>query len=337
MFYILHGENELARTETLTALVKKMGAGEFAQMNTTRLDGKHLTLGELQYACDAVPFLSERRLVIVENLLARLDPRAKKGGDGETETESNADLAKGLKEYLPRLPETARLVFLETKSLAKNNPLLKFAEAAGKDGATVREFKPPHERELPHWIQERVQAKGGTIEPDAVKELAGHIGADFRLLDNEIEKLLVYRGGKHPTIRAEDVRALVPAVRETSIFELVDALGEKQTPRALKLLHSQLDHKADPLYLFAMIVRQIRMILQIKDLAARGLTRDRASAQAQLTPFVAEKVWEQALLFTLPQLEEMYQKLLETDVAIKTGKSDPTVALDLLVVELTRG
>ncbi len=337
MYYILHGENELARTEQLNVLRKQMGQDEFAALNTTRLDGRALRLSELQYACDAVPFLASKRLVIVDDLLARFNPRAKKddAADEATDEEANPLLAKDLKEYLTRLPGPTRLVFVETKKLAANNPLLKHADAAGESVAYVRDFPAPKDSELPTWIQKRVKDKAGTIEGDAVRDLATFIGADLRLLDNEIEKLLTYRG--KGAIRSEDVRLLVAAVRESNIFELVDAIGRKETKQALKLLHAQLDQREEPLRLFGMITRQVRIILQMKDLAARGVTLIKATEQLKMHSFPAEKAWKQAMNFSMPQLEAMYRKLLETDLAIKTSASEPIVALDTLIVEMTRG
>ncbi|MBI3912723.1 MAG: DNA polymerase III subunit delta [Chloroflexi bacterium] len=336
MYYIFHGDNELARTEQLKALRNKMGADEFAALNTTHLDGKALRLGELQYACDAVPFLGDKRLVIVENFLARFDPRPKKDAEASgAAEEANPNLAKDLKEYLTRLPATTRLVFVESKKLFANNPILKHANATGRPTAIVSEFSAPSEKELPAWIRERVQAKGGTIEPDAVRELAAYVGTDLRLLDNEIEKLLTYRG--KGAVRAEDVRLLVAAVRESNIFDLMDAIGHKETSKALKLLHAQLDHKADERALLGMFVRQVRLLLSMRDYAARGMTLERANAQLKLHPFAAGKAWEQALNFSPAQLAAMYHQLLETDLAIKTSQSEPIVALDTLIVEMTRG
>lgn len=334
MYYILHGEDEFSRTEQVRKFRAQMGDPQFADLNTAWFDGRKATLGELQHACDAVPFLSDKRLVIVEGMLARFDPRHGKRDDEGEETveEANPALAKDLKEYLTRLPETTRLVFVESKTLAKNNPILKQAES-DKKNAHVKEFEEPKARDLPKWIRERVKEKGGAIEPDAVEELAAHVGTDLRLIDNEIEKLLTYRNGQ--AIRAQDVRALVASVRESDVFALVDALGHRETGAALKLLHAQLDHNAAPGYLLSMIVRQFRLLLQMRDLAARGKTLDAAREQLKLHPFVAEKTWKQSLNFTLPQLEAIYQKLLDVDVAIKTGRSEPIVALDVLIVELT--
>lgn len=335
MYYIFHGEDEFSRTEQISKFRAQMGDPQFADLNTSVFDGRKVTLGELQHACDAVPFLSDRRLVIVEGMLTRFDPRRGKSDaeEGELrEEETSPALAKELREYLVHIPETTRLVFIESKTLAKNNPILKHA-ADDKKNAFVKEFEEPKPRALPRWIQDRVKEQGGTIEPGAIEVLAAHVGADLRLLDNEINKLLTYRNKQ--AIRAEDVQTLVASVHESDVFALVDALGHRETGAALKLLHAQLDHNAAPGYLLSMIVRQFRLLLQMKDLAARGQTLDAAREQLKLHPFVAEKTWKQALNFSLPQLEAIYQRLLDVDVAIKTGRTEPMVALDVLIVELT--
>lgn len=334
-YYIFHGEDEFSRSEQIKKFRAQLGDPQFADLNITQFDGRKLALSELTHACDAVPFLSDKRLVIVEGLLARLEPRRKKSDDDtseEIEVETNPDLAKELVAYLPRLPETTRLVFVEAKTLAKNNPVLKYAASDAR--AHVKEFSAPDARALPKWIDARVKQKGGVIEAEAVGELAAHLGNDLRLLDNEIEKLLTYRAQQ--PIRAEDVRALVASVTESSVFDLVDALGRREAERALRLLHDQLAHNAAPVYLLTMITRQFRLLLQWRDLAERGMSFDQVTAQLKLHPFVARKTAEQARNFTLPQLEAIYQKLLDVDIAIKTGRSEPMLALDLLVVELTR-
>jgi DNA polymerase-3 subunit delta len=335
VYYIFHGEDEFSRTEQVNQLRAKMGDPQFADLNTAQFDGRKVSLSELTHACDAVPFLSDKRLVIVEGMLARLEPRRKKSEDeaGEqVEEEANPGLAKELAAYLTRLPETTRLIFVESKTLAKNNPILK--HAAEDKNAYVKEFTALTERALPKWIQDRVESKGGAMAADAVNELAAHIGNDLRLLDNEIEKLLTYRANQ--PVRGEDVRALVAAVSESNIFDLVDAIGRRETARALKLLHDQLAHNAAPIYLLSMITRQFRMLLQLRDLAERGKTTEQAAAQLKLHPFVAKKTADQARNFSLLQLEAIYQKLLDADIAIKTGRHEPILALDLLVAELTR-
>jgi DNA polymerase III subunit delta len=335
MYYVYHGEDEFSKTEQVKKLRTEMGDPQFADLNTVQFDGRKVGLSELTHACDAVPFLSDRRLVIVEGMLARFEPHRKKdetGGEGGIEEETNPGLAKELSDYLTRLPESTHLVFVEPRTLAKNNPILKHS-ASAKSGS-VREFSAPDMRDLPQWIRERVKNKRGTIEPNAVNELAAHVGNDLGLLDNEIEKLLTYRANE--PIRLDDVRALVPLVNESSIFDLVDAIGRRETTRAMQLLHDQLNHNAAPIYLLSMITRQFRILLQLRDYLERGKSADQAATQLKVNPFVARKTWGQAMNFALPQLEAIYQRLLDTDIAIKTGRSEPVLALDLLVVELTQ-
>lgn len=335
MYYIFHGEDEFTRSEQVKALREKMGDPQFADLNITWLDGRKTTVSEIAHACDAMPFLLDKRLIIVEGMLTRLEARGK-GKDEEEpgDEQPTSGVAKELIAYLDRLPESTRLVFVEPKSLAKNNAVLKHADAArDKKNAHIKEFAKLKPRDVPGWIQKRVQAKHGKMDLPAVHALADHVGADLRLLDNEIEKLITYRRGE--TVTANDVRELVAAVQESSVFDFVDALGKRQAKTALDLLHHQLEHGNEVPPLFGMVVRQFRLLLQMKDLATRGMTLEAAIQQTKLHPYPAQKVWEQSSNFTLPRLEEIYRRLLETDIAIKTGRSEPLVALDVLVVELT--
>ncbi len=331
MIYVLHGEADLLRAEELKVLRDKWSDKQLGDLNTVVLDGKQLTIGKLRHHCDAIPFLSDSRVVIVENLLSRFEPR-RGDKDSQEETESNPALKQEWLDYMPRVPVTTNLVFIESGALAKNNAALKFLEGAKKN-AVVKKFDPPNERGLPDWILKRVEGKGGQIEYSAANELALYVGNDLRAVDNEIEKLLAYRPGDK--IRREDVQALVAPIHEQTIFELVDALGKRQTDHALKLLHEQLAHNAAPPYLMAMITRQFRLLLQIRDLQMRGLS-DSLAEKLKLNPYYARKLSDQAQNFSVEQLEMIYHKLLEVDVAMKTSRGDPEVALDVLTVELTR-
>jgi DNA polymerase III subunit delta len=334
MYYIFHGEDDLGRAQELKKLRGKMGDPQFADLNTTTLDGRTASLGEIRHHADAIPFLSDKRLVIVEGLLARFNPqkRKKETDAGQSmEDESDPEFAASLSEYLSKLPETTRLIFVEPKTLPKTNPILRLA-LKDRVNAHVKFFGRPHADELADWIVANVEAKGGRIEFAAANDLAIFIGADLRALDNEVEKLMAYRPGE--AIRRDDVRALVAPAQEQSIFEMTDAMGKRDVKTALELLHDQLSHSAEPLYLLAMIARQFRLLLQVRDLATRGLSGEAIRARLGLHPYVARKIFDQARNFSMDQLEASYRKLLDVDIAMKTGHGEPGVNLDVLVVEL---
>ena len=341
MFYIFHGEDEFGRAEEMARLRGQMAGGDaaMADLNTSVLDGNRLTMSELHHACDAIPFMADRRLVIVRGLLARLSPGAKDKGSrvkqgGKQAWGKRAFLAE-LATYLPLLPPTTRLFFVEGKTLPPSHPILKVAQAEDQKGrGFVKHFKLPKDRELPGWIRQRARDKGGEIKPQAVTLLAALVGNDLRLLDQEIEKLLLYCAGRPTTLA--DVRTLVSRAREASIFDMVDCVGQRQADRALRLLHGLLEDGREPLYVLAMLARQVRILIQVSELGGKGLTKSEIAKQLKLHPFVVGKGLTQARNFNMAQLEAAHACLVRTDWLIKSGKMDDVLALDTLVVDLTQ-
>ncbi len=341
MYYIFHGEDEFGRAEAVAQLREKLAERDpaMADLNTNILDGRKITAGELRHACDTIPFMADRRLVIVYGLLGRLASgrRAKKGAEPDSDEEPawKREFLSELCDYLPTLPPTTRLIFVETRVLPASNPILKLAKATGEpNGAFVKAFALPKDGDLPNWIRRRTWDKQGEISHEAVVMLAALVGGDLRLLDQEIEKLLLYTDGKQ--ITATDVKTLVSRAREASIFDLVDSIGLCQTDRALLLLHRMLDDLAAPLYLLSMIARQIRILMQISELQGQGLNEREIATRLKLHPFVTKKGLAQIQNFDKAQLQEAHRRLVEADWSIKTGKTEDVLALDLLVVDLSR-
>jgi len=159
--------------------------------------------------------------------------------------------------------------------------------------------------------------------------LAINVGNDLDLLDQEIEKLLLYKNGE--SIEPEDVTLLCPYVAEASIFDLVDAMGNRNGKIAAQILNKKLDEGTDPSYLFAMVVRQFRLLIQAKELTEEGCQQSEISNRLNIHAFVAGKVMQQSHNFDSTQLEEIYDHLLEIDVGAKTGRTELTTSLSLLV------
>jgi len=324
--YVFHGADELTRAETLADFKRRLGPPDTVDLNTTLLDGATLTLAKLRHACDAVPFLAEKRLVIVQGLLTQLTARK----DRELSTAQGEFLA-ALADYLPRLPQTARLVFVEDRPLPAAHPILQLVQR--EPWGYVKRFDPPRAQDLPRWIEKRVRRHGGEIEPRAAAQLAALVGTDLRLLDQEIVKLVTYTAAGRP-ITTADVDEVVPYAQAAIVFDLVDALGQRDGRTAAQALHRLLDAGEHPLGLLAMIARQFRLLIQVKELKAEGAAPRDVAQALRLHPFPARKLYHQATHFTGAQLEAVYRHLLDTDVAIKSGEIETEVALDLLVAGL---
>lgn len=330
MIFLFHGDEEYGKTERINAL--KVGLGDLVDINTTELDGRSVTYQELQHHCDVPPFLGEYRLVIVNNLLSRLAGSKTKAGKA---TGASADFTTWLVDYLPTVPETTQLVLSEDKRLPKNNRVFKAVAKLGGSGEIV-EFAAPSTRgnELERWVVQHARQIDVQLARGVATDLASFIGPDLRLLDSEMNKLAVYAGDRQVT--QDDVRLLVPYAQDANIFDMVDALGHRRTAQAFRLLAQLRNEGAHPLYLLTMIVRQYRILVQVKDLMEKGLDGENISRRIKLHAYPTKKAMAQARQYSGQQLRSIYDRLLDTDVAIKTGQVEANLALDILVVELAR-
>jgi DNA polymerase-3 subunit delta len=167
---------------------------------------------------------------------------------------------------------------------------------------------------------------------DALNKLAEFVGNDLWQMENEIKKLISFKGGK--IIKKEDVEILVKSRIETDIFETIDSLALKNKRKALELIHKHLEKGDSPLYLLSMINFQFRNLLIIKDLIEKGRPYYTFQKITQLHPFVIKKSYSQSQRFSLQELKKIYQKIFQVDLNIKTGKLDPQTALDLFIAEI---
>ncbi len=318
MILLFHGPDAFSRAEEIAKLRQDLDPA-LADLSTTTLDGRQISVADLILACDALPFLSPQRFVIVEGMATR----------------QGKEFWEEVLGYLPKIPETTTLIFSEDESVDSRHPLFRLILALGR--GRVRHFPTLKGAELERWIVDRARRKGVQIEPRAVQELALSTGGELRLLDIELEKLATYVG-EAKAITLDDVRLLVSDVREESIFALVDALGERNGRTAIHLLHQLLSDSRDSgqaLYILSMMVRQFRLLLQVKELTAqRANVADIMRALRLGHSFIVEKLLSQARNYSLERLREIYAKLQALDVTLKTGGMDTLLALDLFVAEV---
>jgi DNA polymerase-3 subunit delta len=328
MLYILYGQDDFSLSQALEKIKAGLGDRETVEINTSRLEGQHLTLSELRNKCGTVPFLASHRLVIVEGLLGRFEvkqqskPRSGKGksGNGLGEWE-------GLDSYVKQMPETTVLVLVDGE-VKGNNALLKRLAPL----AEVRALPLLKGEALKVWIRQRVKKQGGSIRPQAVNSLAELIGGDLWAMDGEIQKLLLY--SQERPVSEDDVKQLVSCIQEANIFVLVDAVAEGRTELAQRILHRLYDEGVAPTYILTMITRQFRLIAQARDLK-KGLSRPQIQDKlGSKSSYGLDKTLSQAKLYDFERVKRAYDRLLETDLAIKTGQYSDKLALELLVTEL---
>jgi DNA polymerase-3 subunit delta len=319
--YILHGDDEFAIQKTLSRWIHEMGDPTTAELNISRLDGRSASEDDLRTATGSMPFLAERRMVIYTHPLARLGSEAAR---------------KRFLDLLDRLPATTGLVLvIEDRPVKKDQGwevlrqapnschwLIEWARQAGEK-AKVIPFRLPEPWEMPAWIRKQAEERGGLFSPQGAVELARHVASDTRLASQEIDKLLTYVDFRR-AVEADDVAGLVALSGQADVFEMVDALAAKDVAKSLQLLETLLE-KQDPLSVLGMIVRQYRLVLLAAEIAAEGggppeIEKKLRERPFQAPGFLARKLFAQARLYSLPQLEDVYRRLLELDTAFKSGQ-----------------
>ena len=203
---------------------------------------------------------------------------------------------------------------------------MKRSNPKNKELVKTQAFMLPRPWEMTGWIVNETKSQGGSIEPPAAARLAEMVGVNTRQAGQEIAKLLAYVNWERQ-VKVQDV--------EESIFDFVDALATGDGKSAQHLLHRLLETD-DAFSFWGMVIRQFRLLLLAREVLDAHGGKEEVARALGVHPFVAEKTTGQARSFTLPVLEGIYHRLLEIDEGAKTGQVTLDLALDTLVVELTR-
>jgi DNA polymerase-3 subunit delta len=328
--YVLFGEDTFGRDEAVQTLKERMRALPAGDHNLSEL-GPDTTIGTLRMSADVVPFLAERRMVIVRGLLGRLAGRGTTGrrtARPRKPAESAHDEFQALLEYLPDVPHTTSLVFVEDGRI--NAEPLERAIPRGR--AAVRDY--PRVIDVPAWVRSRARLIGVDVDEGAVRELASLGGGDLRRLDSELRKLGDYAAGR--TVTRVEVRELVVG-RDVAIWTLLDGLAERRADKALTALHALYNQGEPPEALLGRdIAPHYRRLLVARELSlASKDERARVDvASLGLNPATLGRWSDQASGFDRDELERALELLLELDRHVKLGETEPEPALEVAVVRL---
>jgi DNA polymerase-3 subunit delta len=323
--YLIHGDDEFAIAQFVAGLPPSiLGDPSLATMNLTRQDGRTHTPDDLLQVVGSMPFLASHRLVILEYPTARI---------------TGKDAQEKFLSILKKVPPTSVLALVEYRNLTEKKErdknrlhwLEEWAFAAG-ERVRIKRFDMPQMKDMAQWIQARAKTQGGVFTRPAAVELAELVGTEPRLADQEIIKLLTYVNYRRPVER-EDVHHLTADTREGDIFILVDALGNRNTKAAMAMLQRLLDQD-EPLNIFAMIVRQFRLLMQAREILDRNGVAVDVARELRLHPYVADKIGAQSRRFSTSVLELIYHRMLEIDRMIKSSQMPADLGLETFVAAL---
>lgn len=315
MYYLYHGEDTYMIKEKVDRQIERFIEAEKTDLNLTIIDAKELTFPAYKNAVFSMPFLGQKRLTIINGLLSLGDK----------------DLQDKVKESLESIPTFCTVLFVEKAKFDKRLSLFKTLNSK----KTSFVFDSLSGYDINRKIEEMVSREHFLISKEAVNLLALSVGSDLWRYKNEILKLINYaKSTGKDKITKDEIDDLVPSAESFRIFDLTDAISQKDLVKSLKVLTSLIGKKEDPLMIFGMIVSNFRTLAIVFSL--RDKKESEIVSMTKLHPFVVKKTLSVARNYDFSTIIKCYRLLTSFDYCIKTGLIDASLALNLLVVDFCK-
>ena len=311
MFTLIYGKDNYRARQKLKEIVQKHGQGAQLGLFSEILSSESLSFEDFKDEFQHTSMFKEPRTIILRNVFSK--------------PEFKAEFLKQSKALSGEGDPNKLFIFYEEKDGVITNEILKFFKKQGE----IYKFDPLTPAPLKAWAKKELSSLKAKISPSALTLLISSTGSDLWRLSAEIKKLAAYK----KAIEKEDVELLVNPEIETAIFKTIDAIAAKDKKTALSLIYKHLEKGESPFYLLTMITYQFRNLLLVKELEGGSLPEITAILKP-MHPFVVRKSLGLAQKFSLEQLREIYLKIFKIDLAIKTGKIKPELALELLIADI---
>lgn len=304
--YLLHGEEDYLRKQYRDKM-KEALIDDGDTMNNHYYEGKDSKIDEVIDLAETMPFFASRRVIIIEN-----SGWFQKGGDK-------------MAEYLQNLPDTTYFIFVETQ-IDKRSKLYKTVKNKGR----IAEFAHQDEQTLKRWILGMLKKEEKNITAADLQFLLERTGTEMANIKTEMEKLLCYTMNKTEVTR-EDIEEICTKRIQNQIFEMINAMADRNQKLALDLYYDLLTLKEPPMRILALIGRQFNLLLQVKELRTKGYSPQVISEKTGLHSFIVGKYEKQASRFKTKELKEALEACVEADEGVKTGKMNDVMSVEILI------
>ena len=308
--YLIYGQEAYLRLQNRDKLVKALGGGADS-MNFTRYEGDSINPAEVIDMAETLPFLSDKRVILVEN------SGFFKSGCAE------------LAEYLKAPTETTFFIFVE-KEVDKRKDIFKAASKLGLEMGCDEQ----DEETLKKWVYSKFKSEGKNISGRALSFFIERVGTDMSNISSEIEKLVCYCIDRSE-VTEEDIEAVCANWITSRIFAMTDAISNQDQKRAMELYYDLLALKEPPPKILAMITRQFNLMLQVKEMTDNRRGNNEIASALKLQPFLVGKYQGWARQYSFEQLKKALDLCASNDDAVKKGKLDYIISVEMVIIGIT--
>lgn len=307
--YLLYGEERYLRRQYRDRLQKAL-CSDGDTMNTHVFQGKDIPVGEIIDLAETLPFLAERRVIFIND-----SGLFKSGGEK-------------MAEYFTAPNETTFFVFTESE-VDKRSKLYKAVQSKGY----IAEFSIQDENTLKRWVAGTLAKENKKITENTVTLFLSKTGTDMENIQMELEKLICYCMEKEIVTNA-DVEAVCTTRISNHIFDMINAIADKNKHKALDLYYDLLALKEPPMRILFLIARQCNMLLQAKELKSKGYDNRTIASKMGIAPFIAGKYLTQASKFKTSTLKTAVEKCVDAEAAVKSGRMNDMMSVEILILSV---
>lgn len=278
-------------------------------MNYAYFEGKGIQTEEVILIADTMPFFADRRLVVVEN-----------SGFFKSANEK-------MVEFIDRIPETVVLLFVE-EEVDKRGKLYKLIKEKGY----ISEMSAQTPATLQKWIVGILNGNNKKITKETLDYFIAGAGTDMTNISSELEKLISYTKGRD-VITISDVNEICTVQTVGKIFDMIDAMGNKNRVRTLDLYYDMIEVKEPPMRIMYMLARQFNIMLQVGELHRNGMSGKEISVKLGLAPFVVTKAMKQVGNFKAGDLKAALRECLQIEEDVKNGRVDEKIGVEMILIK----
>ncbi|KGE18217.1 DNA polymerase III subunit delta [Paenibacillus wynnii] len=319
--YVLYGSEKFRMNEFAAVLENQLIAKEDRDFAVIPFDLSETPIQAVIEEAETVPFMVPRKLLLVR------DASLFTAGKENAKLEHRMDT---LTDYMQQPADFSVIVFMvNSDKLDERKKIVKAVKTAG----TVVAFNPLGAEELLRWVEKTIREGGCVSAPGMAEVLIASAGTGLQGLSGEIDKLCLF-AGKGGTVDAAAVESLVHRGTEQTVFTLVEDIANLRLDKALDSLYELLKQREEPIKIAALIARQFRIILQVKDLSGLSYSQGQIASQLGLHPYAVKLAGEQARKFEGRRLRQILSAMADLDHQMKTGAIDKVLGLELFMLRL---
>ncbi|HLP17574.1 MAG TPA: DNA polymerase III subunit delta [Bacteroidota bacterium] len=307
--YFFYGEEDYFIEGIIDAIVKYGVDESTKQFNCDIVHGSDSDGKTVGSMAMAYPMMADRRVVVVKEF----DKLAEK---------------ERLESYFENPSPTTVMVLtaLSPDMRKKPFPLLK-KHSVGGEAARL------YDNQVPAWIESHVKKRKKSISSQAAALLQSYVGSSLRELANEIEKLLISIGTKD-AIDAADVERVVGVSREFTVFELSNAVGERNIKRAVEITERILDMGGSSVPIIAALTQHFIKLWKLTDARRLGKSDYETASAAGIVPFFLQQYLRQLQRYSVTEIENAFCILAKADEQVKSSQNSDKMILSVALSEI---